>query len=368
MQHALADGGEWRRGVSVHPGDEQQAKAIARAGFDFVRLTIDPFAPMARPSGFSEDAWLGQVEAALHPYRRAGLRVIVDLHPIPKSGGRRLGNEEYASAAIFTEYSGLAARIAARLDTLKDSGLAFEPFNEPEVDCAALDKGSALQWPAMALLLHSAIRLKAPRLTLVLEGACWADARSLASLDPSTFADPNLIWSFHDYAPMVFSHQGASWVAGPSYFAHGLAFPPHAGSEPAAMAQSLAAAAATTLQGAAKAGMLGALERAVADYFKPESLRAQMNAPVETVARWAKAHGVPPSRVLVGEFGALQGSGAGEPSVTSRMAYLSAKRELFEAQGWGWSLWEWRGSFGISSHGAALPVFTVALGLRPKKP
>ena len=51
-------------------------------------------------------------------------------------------------------------------------------------------------------------------LTIIVEGARWADDDDLVFMEP--LRDPNVIYNFHFYEPHLFTHQGATW--GESYW------------------------------------------------------------------------------------------------------------------------------------------------------
>src|SRR5262249_34090440 len=105
---------------------------------------------------------------------------------------------------MFARYLDLVAVVAACLDRMDPSRVAFEPLNEPPQDCTSAD------WPALQLRIMRAARSAAPRHTLIPTGACGSMIAGLEALQPVD--DPNVIYTFHFYEPYVFSHQGAPWM------------------------------------------------------------------------------------------------------------------------------------------------------------
>ena len=100
--------------------------------------------------------------------------------------------------------------------------VAFEPMNEPVIDCDA--DGTGL-WPERQQRLFAAARASATRLTLVLTGACYSSAEALARIDPKAIPDDNIIWTFHSYEPFLLTHQGATWAGDFIPYVTGLPYP-----------------------------------------------------------------------------------------------------------------------------------------------
>ena len=50
-----------------------------------------------------------------------------------------------------------------------------------------------------------------PNNTIIASGAHWSGLTDLLALEP--LADPNVIYTFHDYEPFPFTHQGATWTS-----------------------------------------------------------------------------------------------------------------------------------------------------------
>ena len=381
IDFARADTPSLHRGVSVHllfdgtnlklEGESAQARAIANAGFDFVRLTVSPDFYLPQASEENVQRVHSAVLASVHAFESQGLKVVVDLHASPKSAGRPIGTEEFTDDETqFEAYAKVAASLAEAIDHDGAGGRYFEPMNEPVLDCVQPSKTVAARWPSIALRLHDAVRKAAPRLTLVMEGGCWGGAAGLTALKPEAFHDTNIMWSFHDYAPMIFTHQGASWVGGVMHYAAGIAYPPRKSAEAEALSRSGAKIAATQIAPNQQIDLQKQQRGAIAYYYAKGQAQADLVSPFFKVRKWAKAHHILPRQILFGEFGAIRGSNDGEPSIESRAAYLKAKRQAAEELGWAWAVWEWTGSFAISREDAQMelmPHLGDALGLLTKK-
>lgn len=333
--------------LHVTPGD---LAALAVQGFDTMRLTADPGPLLALP----EDARAARVRGLVARVREAqgaGLKVILDLHAYPAPG------EPQDTATLLTSgfevYLQLVGQVAGALDGLDPARTAFEPMNEPTIDCEEIASGAPQRWPGLMARIHAAARAAAPDLPLVLSGACWGGAWGLAALEP--LPDPNVIWSFHSYEPFTFSHQGASWTEGPLVSLRDLPYPP----ERTPATGPLVAAALS--RGAVDAEALAAL----VDAYRASPPDA-VSAPLALAAAWADAQGIPRDRLLLGEFGALWRDEAGsEMDPESHFRFLADKRRAAEALGIGWIVWSFSGAMGITeASGPRLePRTCAALGL-----
>jgi endoglucanase len=78
----------------------------------------------------------------------------------------------------------------------------FEVLNEPHIS-------DSFRWAVIQSRAVAAIRAVAPTHTIIATGNHWGGVEGLLELEP--VRDSNVIYSFHDYDPMTFTHQGATW-------------------------------------------------------------------------------------------------------------------------------------------------------------
>jgi endoglucanase len=337
-----------------------ELQALARAGFDFVRLAVDP-GPFLQFSGArrerAEQILLDQVRLIL----ASGLAVIVDLHPSdlhPSYTGAALTGG--VATPAYRDYLRLLERTAVLLDGLKSSRVAFELMNEPPVSPEA--------WQPMLEAAYQAVRKVAPRLMLVLPGASEGMPEGLLGLKPAAFRnDPAVLYTFHYYEPFQFTHQGASWNA-----ARHLADVPYpATARP--LRDSLEATAAA-IEGSALSQpqkTLATLEarRLLESYRRSGFDRAAMAKSLDRITAWAKSNGIPANRIFLGEFGALKsprqahGVRAGE-----RRQWFADVRSEAEARGFSWAVWVYRlGGFAVIGDERGTDIdadVAAALGLK----
>ncbi|HNT24352.1 MAG TPA: cellulase family glycosylhydrolase [Anaerolineales bacterium] len=177
---------------------------IASWGMDHVRLPVDysTLEDDASPGVYKENG-LAFVDQCIEWCRAAGLAVILDLHKAPG-----FAFDDLQSASLFQEPA-LQERLLNLWDALarryqgQASYLAFEPLNEIVLP----DSGP---WNALMPKIVQRIRTSNPSRIIVVGGNRYNSASELINL--KLLDDPNLLYTFHCYAPHIFTHQKAPWV------------------------------------------------------------------------------------------------------------------------------------------------------------
>ncbi len=324
--------------------------ALSRAGFSFVRLTLDPAIFMAS-DGPRRETLVGVVLSRLHQMLAAGFEVVLDLHPVAENPTYAPAQLTMPGSPALAAYLETVTLLAGALKTLPPDRVALELMNEPQP--AGAD--AALRWQQMLERLHAAARGVAPNLALVLTGANWSAAQALTAVDISPFRGGNVLYTFHYYEPHIFTHQGVANARPERYF-EGLLWPPQQGQLNAMTAQLRQKIMADP---AAAANAVGPhAEKVLADYMSLGDGAAKIRDDFALVGRWAKAKGVPPERILLGEFGANQSWPESPAQRRSRIDWLTAIRQAAEAEGFGWAYWALKdgsgspGGFRLSPAGA----------------
>lgn len=335
---------EWRKFLKA-----DDLEALKDAGFDFLRMPVDP-APFLsdRTAALRGDLFASVLDSA-RMINRAGLKVVVDLHLIPAGGNRKIGMSEVMdNPATFDAYVDVVRAMAKTLAREDPRLVALELMNEPIVDC---DENGTSLWPDRQKQLFAAARASATRLTLVLTGGCYSNAASLAKVDPKAIADDNIIWAFHSYDPFLLTHQGATWAGDFIQYVTGLPYPltavPKAQLDMAL--DTIRDRIRTEAPWARQSGLLAYLDEQVSAMDTTEKLLGVMDAPFATVDAWARANGVKPQDITLGEFGMIRkeyGNGFVMPAAY-RTAYVRDMIARAEAHGFSWSVWSYGGAFGI---------------------
>jgi endoglucanase len=335
---------EWRKSL-----DPSGLKALKENGFDFVRMPVDPSVFLSEKTAGYRDELFTSVLESVRMVNAAGLKVVVDLHLFPTGGMRSVGmGEVMDDPALFDAYVELVRAMGQTLANEDPAMVAFELMNEPVIECKP---DSSPSWPDRLSRLFAAARASATRLTLVLSGGCWASAEGLVALDPKDIPDDNVIWTFHSYQPFLLTHQGATWAGDFIRYVTGLPYPPYAvpRAELDAALEKIRQRIKTEAPWARRSGMLAYLDEQIATVDTEEKLLAVMDEPFHAVDDWAKAHGIAPKDIFLGEFGMIRQEYK-DPSIMPakyRAAYVKDMIARAESHGFSWSVWSYGGAFGI---------------------
>ncbi len=163
--------------LALYMGDQALADLRA-AGFDFVRLAVDP-AVVAPPA-----AQVALIDA-IGRIQRQGLAVVISPHP----QGWHLETQQSDRDQLRAFWRGLASA----LQPLDPARTVPEVLNEP------VFSGDPVSWGALQHQLLGDIRAALPNQTIVLTGQDWGSINGLLALQPED--DPAVLYSFHFYDP-----------------------------------------------------------------------------------------------------------------------------------------------------------------------
>lgn len=351
------------RPLSDWPATDPVAR-IRTLGFDFVRLTVDP-GPLLDSSGDRRNEAIAVIREAASKLIDADLAVVVNLHSV--SQVPKYGKDVMIAGADSAEIAGYRQMVVDLTQGLLPLGtemLAIEPFNEPTLyPCEAPQQAD---WQKVMETQVAAIRAVSQEITIVATGLCAGGVDGLVALKP-TFDDPHILYSFHMYEPHVFTHQQP-----PTEGDYGSGLPwPNSGMTAeqaiAGLRDTMTAAGVPELD---QYRQIGAVLPAVQEYFSETWDEARLEARIGEAVAWANRHGIPTSRLFMGEFGVIVQSAdrkIGAPEA-DRSRYIRAARSIAEAHGIPWSVWEYSNPFGMTvivGEGAAVADrdLLVALGL-----
>jgi endoglucanase len=292
---------------------DAEIAGVQRSGLRHIRLFIDP-AWVWKPD---EPSHLDQVIAHA---RAAKLGVILCMN----SYTRNFADDPQ----VITDWTRAWLLIANHYVDSDPDGVFFELVNEPPLK----DVG---RWAEIQESLRQMVRAIVPRHTLLLTSTPDSTALALTQLPVSR--DNNVIYTFHIYQPMVFTHQGADW-ANPSFASiHDLQYPPQ---EP----------------------NLTIVERQASPERRDDVRnygrfgRVIMSGEIVIAVIWGQNHNVP---LMVTEFGVYR-----DAPLLSRAAWLRDVRTMLEKNKVGWSIWEYNAGFGIKPElDAGCGPIPAALGL-----
>lgn len=281
-------------------------KALRDAGFTHVRVFVDlddlrnrfHQDKLDRLIHQAVDRKMGIIVCMIskkHPWTDA-----IDVEPIWTAAWRQLAiqNKKVSPAFLF-----------------------FETANEPSIT-------DGQRWGAIQERLRAMIRSILPDHTLLLTGSPTSMVWSLPPLSP----DENVVYTWHLYQPMVFSHQGADWIPEMRPYT-GLQYPPNM----------------ANIHGL----MRPETNKRLTD-FEQHGL-GMMPHEIAESRKWAEAHN---AAVMVDEFGVYSAA-----PVASRANWLRQARKQIEEAHEGWTVWEYQGGFGIAPLIPRSPILEALVGV-----
>jgi aryl-phospho-beta-D-glucosidase BglC (GH1 family) len=305
---------------------------IKSLGFDHVRLPIDPEAFIADfTSGSLRPEMIARLDRTVAAITNSGLNVVLDVHP-EDSWKSLLFKGDDGPARFFAFWT----TFALHYTNTDPERVFFEILNEPTLD-------DLYRWQGIQARAVAQIRKVAPRHTLIATASQYSKIDTLLAME--TIRDENVLYTFHEYDPMWFTHQGANWGTQGWVTLRGVPYP------------------------STPENILPILGQVPDDRVKLEVQRygwerwdaARLGMEVAAMADWAQRRGVP---LYCGEFGVYKAFA----SPNARATWISDARTAFESKHIGWAMWDYQGSFGLVSKTqqgtVADPAILSALGLK----
>ena len=307
---------------------------IARMGFDHCRLSIDGDQLMTwyytERDVHHSTGFMDELDRVVKSMLDDHLSVIIDVHPTSQFKAELLQGS--GGVGNFVD---LWRALAQHFAVSDPEHVFFEIMNEPE-------QSDPYRWQGIQAQVVEAIRQAAPHNTIIASGAHWSGLSDLLVLEP--LHDDNIIYTFHDYEPFAFTHQGATWANAEVRPERGIPYP----STPENIAAKLDQQ--STLSG----------QYFLDQYGEDRWDAARVENSIEFAAKWATLHHVP---VYCGEFGVFEDYAP----PAARAQWLHDMRIAMEKNHIGWAMWDYQGGFSVvtKSNGATTPNADVlaALGL-----
>lgn len=176
-----------------------------RLGYDHIRVPIDYELIEDEEGNFIEEGF-SYIEFAIAMCKKNGLNMILDLHRTPgfsfdpfhnKTG---LFESEELQERFYAIWDNLAKRFSNNADML-----TFELLNEvtnPEYQPT---------WNKMAAKAINIIRGYSKDIHIIVGGYNNNSVEAIGAIDEPV--DDNIVHTFHFYEPLLFTHQGAYWIA-----------------------------------------------------------------------------------------------------------------------------------------------------------
>jgi endoglucanase len=275
-------------------------------GFDFARLPCSYWAWSSTKNWMKiDDDAIKPIDQAIEFGRQYGIHVNLNFHRIP---GYCINDRELEPSLLFDSPSDSMQRaleaavhhwsyFARRYKDVPSARLSFDLFNEPPF------MADQSRYVEIARALIAAIREVSPDRIIVADGADMGQTPVLGLLDQG------IVQSTRGYLPKMLSHYAATWV-------------------PANEFESL------------EKPTWPMVDKHDATWNR-EKLRAEL------IVKWQPLidQGAP---VHVGEWGCFTNT-----PHDACLAWMGDMLALWKEAGWGWSMWNLRGAFGIVDSGRA---------------
>ena len=185
---------------------EKDIAYISSIGFDHVRVPVD-YNVLEDEEGNIKEGGFKYLEHCRQWCEKYGLNMLIDLHecygysfdPLKKDMDRR---KFFYDKALQDRFFSLWRKIAEKFCMYPDQ-VAFEPLNEVvlfEVKDA---------WNEILTKFIKLIRSIAPQSYIVVGGVFYNSVMTVKDLNVPV--DSKIVYNFHCYEPIIFTHQGAYW-------------------------------------------------------------------------------------------------------------------------------------------------------------
>ncbi len=313
---------------------EQEIRDIREMGFGHVRLPLD-FAAL----GFNletrqfDESRLALLKARLQYFASQQLFVMMDLH-LTSEEKKRLTTSEAGQETLDQFWDAFAAY----LQPFTADQISVEILNEPEGDASA--------WWYQQDQVRRTIRRRLPNHTIVVSSVKWSHPTELVKQAP--YGDANLVYAIHYYDPFIFTHQGTEFGWDSIKQLRHLSYPTRA-----ANVQDVKARAERSDT------------RDLLTKYQQENWNAErIHADFARLNTWASRYG---AKISLGEFGVWKQTAPED----ARIEWTRDVRLAAESHGFGWTMWEFKGWFGVKDFREKKSVANVdllrALGMPKSK-
>jgi hypothetical protein len=246
-------------------------QVISSMGFKHIRLQIKllDIYNLGSP-GSPNPALLALIDDTIQRFNAHGLAAVITLEV---DGTRQTPG--FLRNGYKQLWSGLAKHFSAT-----DPKMVFlEVMNEPVFE------SDPSQWAPIQDQLTQTIRAGAPLHTILATGPQWSGVDGLSYIKPSG-TDNNIVYVFHFYEHMTFTHQGADWSEDSFQFLKDVPYP--------VTSEGLQRALNETHDATAK--------KWIRDYCSEGWNRDVIDARIRQAINWSRENGVP---IIADEFGCI---------------------------------------------------------------
>ena len=305
--------GKLKRGINYAPLrkvppealDMAEIELFKRTGFNYVRLPVNVsnLFDQKNPEKLKKIG-LDHLDAAVDIIISRRLAVMVEIHDVSSDLWKK---NDYGD-----KFARFWRALAKHLSVYDPEWVFLEMVNEPSAETPE-------RWNQVWPKILSAMREGAPEHTLILDANQRASENQRDSVKALTMMAPaddrNVVYSFHFYQPMIFTHQGATWGWDMLRHFRDIPYP----SSPAAVQPIL-----SNIDERAR--------KYVKTYGEDYWNSGKIARTFSLAAEWARRHKAP---LICNEIGVYRKVSPSQ----SRAAYLRDVRTALERNNVGWAIW-----------------------------
>jgi len=290
---------------------EQDFIDIKNLDCDVIRLPINLQAMTSGAPDYTFDPLFYQyLDQAVSWAEELKLHLIIDNHTFDPS----VSTSTDVGPILIKEWKQLAEHYKNR-----SRYIYYEILNEPHGITNQL-------WGKIQGDVIDTIRTIDTTHTIVVGGADWNSYNDLNGLP--RYSDNNLLYTFHFYDPMVFTHQGASWTSPSMVPLSGVPFPYNASKMPAT-----------------PPSLKGTWVEDGLNNYKTDGSVAHLKQLLDIAIQFKNQRKVP---VFCGEFGVYMENSSNK----DRVYWYEQVRKYLEENGIPWTIWDYQGGFGVFKKGS----------------
>jgi endoglucanase len=295
---------------SLLPNVKTQIQLMQSMGFETLRLPVafNNWEDGVAPYTIDSTRYFYAIDSILSWCYLYNMYLVIDYHN---------GNlYDYNFASELPRVIQLWKQIAARYATTDPDKVFFEFYNEPF-------NISTANWIAAADMFIDSIRPIIPNHTLIMGANNYNGLYEFYQM--GVLPDTNIIYNFHFYEPMIFTHQGSYW-SDPTTSTTLVPFPYNAATMPPINPLALPT--------------IGWHPYDYYNYSTQGTCTALHNSLV-LAKNWSQVHNVP---IWCGEFGSYK---LYAPPDGSRCRFTECVKDNLDLLGIPYALWDWGGWFSI---------------------
>lgn len=285
---------------------------IKSLGCDVIRLPINLHAMTSGdPDWILDPLFLNFLDSAVTWAEELGIHLLIDNHTFDPAAN----TDPQIGPILIKVWAQMAYHYKDRSEYIY-----YEILNEPH---GILDQ----LWGDIQQSVIDTIRAIDPVHTIIVGPAGWNSYNNLNALP--YYSDTNLIYTFHFYDPFMFTHQGASWVNPSMVPLAGVPFPYDSAGMPSCPAE-----------------LTGTWIESSLNNYKNDGTVKRVQDLISLAVGFKNHRGV---RLFCGEFGVFMPN-SDEPD---RVLWYNTVSDYLEKNGIAWTIWDYRGGFGIFEEGSA---------------